>query len=333
MEESGKINGKKKLPSIPTNYVTLLQLQERWIKEKERKHKGKEEEEEAEPRQQEEKETIVEERIDDEVSGRRGDRRKGRFPRLIQDNGKRVSEVKPCDEIIAPAEDFNTEKKCKELKKNRRNKKRNGVEEKVRAANEEEVKGRAGNALLPASTENNEGEGEEEAHAPKLTSAEEVNVEAMREPRRRITPRTHGRKAEIGRKFQAMSMDDNIITGVHAPKLVSVEEENVEARMESEPRIMPRTHDRTAEIGRKFQAMSMNGELRTGHCRRYGRQNIGFNHRRVNPESNKTYHGGFGRRRELNQRNEWMIWVKKGEVKDQSVDGIQSSSCSSKEVD
>ncbi|KAL4277799.1 hypothetical protein GQ457_03G030130 [Hibiscus cannabinus] len=322
MEDFEKINGKKKLSSIPTNYVTLLQLQERWNKEKERKQKGKEDE--AEPLQQQEKETIVEERVGDEVSGR--GRRKGRFPRLIRDNGKRVAEVKPSDEIIAAAEDFDIEKKGEELKKEKKNKKRNGMEEKVRAANEgEEVKGRAGNALLPASAKNNEGEEEligDEAHAPKLTSAEEVNVEARWEPRQRVTPRTHGRR------FQAMSMDGEIITGAYAPKLASVE-----ARMESQPRIMPRIHGRTAEIGRKFQAMSMNGEIRTGYYRRYDRQNVDFNHRRNNPELNRTHNATFGRRRELNQRSEGMVWVKKREVKGQNVSGIQSSSCSSKEVD
>ncbi|KAF3446541.1 hypothetical protein FNV43_RR11721 [Rhamnella rubrinervis] len=36
----------KKHPSLPANYVTLVQLQERWLKEKERKEKEKEREEE-----------------------------------------------------------------------------------------------------------------------------------------------------------------------------------------------------------------------------------------------------------------------------------------------
>ncbi|KAK8579961.1 hypothetical protein V6N13_143109 [Hibiscus sabdariffa] len=331
MEDFEKINGKKKLSSIPTNYVTLLQLRERWNKEKERKQKGKEDE--AEPLQQEKKETIVEERVDDEVSGR--GREKGRFPRLIRDNGKRVADVKPSDDIIAVAEDFDIEKKGEEFKKkknkNWKNKKRNGMEEKVRAANErEEMNGRAGNALLPASTKNNEGEEEligDETHAPELTSAEEVNVEARREPRQSFTPRTHGRK------FQAMPMGGNIITGAYAPKLASVKEENDEARMESQPRIMPRIHGRTAEIGRKFQAMSMNGEIRTGYYRRYDRQNVDFNHRRNDPELNRTHNATFGRRRELNRRSEGMVWVKKREVKGQNVSEIQSSSCSSKEVD
>ncbi|XP_039041950.1 neurofilament medium polypeptide-like isoform X2 [Hibiscus syriacus] len=382
MEEPEKINGKNKLSSIPSNYVTLLQLQERWNKEKEQKQKGKEEE--AEPQQQEQKETIFEERVDDEVSGR-ADRKKGRFPRLNRDHGKRVAEGKPNDEIVVAYEDSDTEKKGEELKKKKKNwrkKKRNGMKEKARAANEgEEVKGRAGNALLPTSVEINEREEElidDETHAPKLASAEEVNVDARREPRPRIIRRTYCPKSEIGRKFRAMSMDCEIITGVHAPKLASVKEENFEARMESQPRINPKTHGRTAEIGRKlmkrgeeineraeeligneahapklesveakmesqpriipkthghtseigrkFQAMSMKGEIRRGYYRRYGRQNVDFNHRRRNPELNRTYYGEFSRRRELNQGNEVMVWVKKGEVKDQNVSGIKISS-------
>ncbi|GMI90632.1 hypothetical protein HRI_002732500 [Hibiscus trionum] len=415
MEESEKIYGKKRLPSIPSNYVTLLQLQERWIQEKEGKQKGKEDGEEHQ--QQEGKETIV----DDEVSGR-GSREDGRFPRFKRDNGKRVAVGKPSDEKITVAEDFDTEVKGDELKKKKKKKKKknwgnktkNEIEEKARAANKgEEVKERAGNALLPASTENNEEEGEligDEVHAPKLSSAEEVNVKARREWKPSIIPRTHGRRAEIGQKFQEMSLDGEIRTAVHAPESESIEarresqpsiiprphgrmaerkfqaksmgreirtgasvvEENVEARRESQPNIIPKPHGRTAE--RKFQAKSMgreirtgvhapepasvveenvearresqpniipkprgrtaerkyqvNGEIRTRHYRRYGRQTVDFNHRGGNPELNRTY----GRRRELNQRSEGMVWVKKGEVKDQNGSGIQSSSCSSKEL-
>ncbi|XP_038994307.1 cilia- and flagella-associated protein 251-like [Hibiscus syriacus] len=289
--ESEKIIGKKKLPSIPSNFVTLLQLQERWNKEREQKQKGKEEEEEeeAELQQREERETIVEERVDDEVPGRAG-RKKGRFPRLNQDHGKRVAEGKPSDEIIAAAKDSYTEKKGEELKKKKkkkswRNKKRNGIGEKARTANEgEEEKGRAGNALLPTSAEINEREEEllgDEAHASKLASAEKENVYTRKQPRPSIIPRTHGPKAEIGRKFQAMSTDGEVTTGVHAPKLVSVEEENVEARMESQPIFILKNPGRTEEIGRKFQAMSMNGETRTRYDRKYGRQNVDFNHRRA----------------------------------------------------
>ncbi|KAK8643083.1 hypothetical protein V6N13_012398 [Hibiscus sabdariffa] len=380
MEESEKINGKKRLPSIPSNFVTLRQLQDRWIKEKERKQKGKgegEAEGEGEgegPQQREEKEAIADERVGDEVSGR-GSRKDGRFSRFKRDNGKRVAVGKPSDEKIAVPEDFDTELKDDELKKkkkqkNWKNKKKNGMEEKAGAANKgEEVKERAGNELRPASTESNE-DNEligDEVHAPKLSSVEEVNVKARREWQLRVNPRTHGRKAEIGQKFLAMSLDGEIRTGVQAPETASVE-----VRRKSQPNIIPRTHGRKAEIGQKFQAMSLDGEIRTGvqapetasvegrresqpnliprshgrkaerkfqsmsmdddirtrYYRRYGRQNVDFkfNHRRGIPELNRTYDGKFGRRRELNQRNEGMVWVKKGEVKDQNASGIQSSS-------
>ncbi|KAK8552514.1 hypothetical protein V6N13_120911 [Hibiscus sabdariffa] len=415
MEESEKINGKKRLPSIPSNFVTLLQLQDRWIKEKERKQKGKGEGEEegGGPQQQEEKEAISDERFDDEVSGR-GSRKDGRFSRFKRDNGKRVAVGKPSDEKIAMAEDFDTELKDDGLKKKKKktwkNKKKNGMEEKAGAANKgEEVKERAGNELRPASTENNEDEKliGDEVHAPKLPSVkarrewqlrinprthglkaeigpkfqamsldgeirtgvqapERASVEARRESQPNIIPRTHGRRAEIGQKFQATSLDVEIRTGVHAPEPASVE-----SRRESQPNIIPRTHGRKTEIGQKFQAMSLDGEIRTGvhalepasvearrepqpnlipshGCKaerkfqvmsmngesrtryngRYGRQNVDFkfNHRRGIPELKMTYDGKFGRRRELNPRNEGMIWVKKGEVKDKNASGIQSSS-------
>ncbi|XWS25499.1 hypothetical protein CRYUN_Cryun27aG0073300 [Craigia yunnanensis] len=291
MEESEKINGKKKLPSIPSNYVTLLQLQERWIKEKERKQKEKEEKEEPQ-QEQEEKETKVEERINDEVAGRRS-RKNGHFRRYDREYGKRVVEGKPKEEEIATdfavneSEDVEKEKKGEELKNEKKKKKKwkknkkNKKEEKARVDNDvEEVVVPAVNAPLPASVDNNKGE-----------------------------------KEVIGDE-------------VHAPKLASVE-----ARRESKPRIVPKTDGRTVEIGRKFRAMSMKDEIRTGdHCR-YGRQYGNYNHFGGNRELNKRYYGNFDWRKELNQRNEGMVWVKKGETSDGNVSGIQSSSCLSKESD
>ncbi|GLT71175.1 hypothetical protein SLA2020_432100 [Shorea laevis] len=51
MEDDGKEKKKKEnYPSLPSNYVTLVQLQERWLKEKERKQREKEQEEEDERR-------------------------------------------------------------------------------------------------------------------------------------------------------------------------------------------------------------------------------------------------------------------------------------------
>ncbi|KAL1171469.1 hypothetical protein V6Z11_A05G283900 [Gossypium hirsutum] len=119
---------------------------------------------------------------------------------------------------------------------------------------------------------------------------------------------------------------------LQAPELTSVEEENIEARSELGLSSIPRTHDRTEEIGRKFQAMSMNGEIRRGDHRRYGGQNVHLNYRGGKSERNRRYNGvKFDRRGEGNQRNEGMAWVRKGEVKDQNVSAIQSSGCSSKD--
>ncbi|KAH1064901.1 hypothetical protein J1N35_029888 [Gossypium stocksii] len=285
MEVSQKINGKKRLPSIPSNYVTLLQLQERWIKEKEGKQKGKEEKQETQQKH-EEKETNFEERVNDEVSGRES-RKNRQIPLFDRGNGKHVAEGKPRDEKTAAAKDFDNEKKGKELKKRwkSKNKKRNEMKEKARAANEgEELTGGTSKAPLPTGVEHSKGE-------EKL----------------------------IGDELQA-------------PELASVEEENIEARRELGLSSIPRTHDRTEEIGRKFQAMSMNGEIRRGDHRRYGEQNVHLNYRGGKSERNRRYNGvKFDRRGEGNQRNEGMAWVRKGEFKDQNVSAIQSSSCSSKD--
>ncbi|XWS21302.1 hypothetical protein CRYUN_Cryun30bG0044000 [Craigia yunnanensis] len=292
MEESEKIN-RKKLPSIPSNYVTLRQLQERWITEKERKQKEKEE-----PQQeQQEEETKVDERVTVNVAGK-GSRKNWHLRRYDRENGKRVVEGKPKEEEIATgfavneSEGVEKEKKVEELKNEKKKKwkkekkNKNKKEEKARVDNEgEEVVGSAVNAPLPASVENNKGE-----------------------------------KEVIGDE-------------VHAPKLASVEKENVEARRELKPRIIPRTDGQMVEIGRKFRAMSMKGEIRTGDHYRYGRQYGNFNHFGGNRELNRRYYGKFDRRREMNQRNEGMVWVKKGEFSDRNVSGIQSSSCSSKELD
>ncbi|XP_022750618.1 protein MNN4-like [Durio zibethinus] len=289
MEESTKINRKKNLPSVPSNYVSLLQLKERWIKEKERKQKGKEEKEEPQ-QEQEEKETKVEERVHYDVAGR-GSSKNGHFRRCDSENVKHVSEGKSREEKIAAgsavseSEDVEKEKKGEELKNEKTKKmkkrwkknKKNEKEEKARTDNErEEVVGPAVNPPLPASMENNKGE-------------EEV----------------------IGHE-------------VHAPKLA-----RAEARRESQQRIMPKTDGHTSEIGRKFSAMSIKGEIRTGDYSSYDRQNGNSGNRVLN----RRYYGKFDRRREQNQRNEGMVWVKKGEVSDGNVSGIQSSSCSSKELD
>lgn len=287
MEESQKINGKKRLPSIPSNYVSLLQLKERWIKEKEGKQKGKEEKQETQQKH-EEKETNVEERINDEVSGRES-RKNRQIPRFDRGNAKHVAGGKPRDEKTAAANDFDNEKKGKELKKKRwksKNNKRNRMEEKARAANEgEELTGGTSKAPLPTGGEHSKGE-------EKL----------------------------IGDELQA-------------PELTSVEEENIEARRELGLSSIPRTHDRTEEVERKFQAMSMNGEIRRGGYRGYGGQNVHLNYRGGKSERNRRYNGvRFDRRGEGNQSNEGMAWVRKGEIKDQNVSAIQSSSCSSKDL-
>ncbi|XVF36436.1 hypothetical protein REPUB_Repub19eG0058300 [Reevesia pubescens] len=268
MEESEKINGKKKLPSIPSNYVTLLQLQERWVKEQERKQKEKEEKEKEESLQEQE----VKEKLVDEVAVGRGSRKNGHFRRYDSDKWKLKEEeiaanfVVNESEVVNKGEELKSEKKKKKKKKWNR-KKKNKKEEKAGADNEgEEVVGTSVNAPLPASVDNN-------------NKGEEVVIR-----------------------------DE-----VHAPKQASV--------------ATPRTDGCTVEIGRKFRAMSMKSEIRTGDYCRYGRRNGNFNHRGGNRELNeRSYYGKFDRRREQNQRNEGMVWVKKGEVSDGNVSGIQSSS-------
>ncbi|XP_021284455.1 vicilin-like seed storage protein At2g18540 [Herrania umbratica] len=278
MEESAKINGKKKLPSIPSNYVTLLQLQERWIKEQERKQKEKEGKDE--PRQeQEEKEKQVEERVNDEVAGRES-RKNGHFRRYNRENGKRVAEGKSKEAEIAVGfavkerKDVEKEKKDEQLKvgkkKKWKSKKKDKKKQKAGAENMEEgVVGPAVNPPLPATVEN-------------INREEEV----------------------IGEE-------------VHAPNQASVE-----ARTECKPRIITRTEDRTMEIGRRFRAMSMKGEIMTGDHSRYGSQNTNFNRREGNRDLNRSHYGKFTRSRERNQRNEGMVWVKKGEVSNGNVGGI-----------
>ncbi|XVE70206.1 hypothetical protein DITRI_Ditri10aG0054200 [Diplodiscus trichospermus] len=296
MGDSEKINGKKKLPSIPSNYVTLLQLQERWVKEKGRKQNEKEEREEPQ-QEQEEKETQADERANGEFDGRRS-RKIRHFPQYDRENGKSVVKWKPKDEEIAAGfavkeiEDVREEKKGEELKNEKKKKKKNNKwrknkknkkEEKAEADNEgEKVVGPAVNPPLPPSTESSK-------------------------------------------------VEKEVITDeAHAPKLATVEEETIEARREFKPRIVPRTNGRTVEIERKFRAMSVKGETRTwNHCRQYGN----FNHSGGTRELNRRYNGKFDRRRELNQGKEGMVWVKKGEVSDGNVSGIQSSISQSKESD
>ncbi|CAL9235039.1 unnamed protein product [Arabidopsis halleri] len=61
MEEKNTDGKRKTVPSIPANYISILQLQERWLKEKEKKRKEEEEEEERRRKQQAEEEKKIEE--------------------------------------------------------------------------------------------------------------------------------------------------------------------------------------------------------------------------------------------------------------------------------
>ncbi|CAA7033454.1 unnamed protein product [Microthlaspi erraticum] len=61
MEESNSDGKRKTTPSLPANYISILQLQERWNKEKERKRKEEEEEEERRRKQLAEDQQRIEE--------------------------------------------------------------------------------------------------------------------------------------------------------------------------------------------------------------------------------------------------------------------------------
>ncbi|CAE6022611.1 unnamed protein product [Arabidopsis arenosa] len=61
MEEKNTAGKRKTVPSIPANYISILQLQERWLNEKEKKRKEEEEEERRRKQEVEEEKKIKEE--------------------------------------------------------------------------------------------------------------------------------------------------------------------------------------------------------------------------------------------------------------------------------
>ncbi|KAG7573168.1 hypothetical protein ISN44_As09g014860 [Arabidopsis suecica] len=61
MEEKNTAGKRKPVPSIPANYISILQLQERWLNEKEKKRKEEEEEERRRKQEAEEEKKIKEE--------------------------------------------------------------------------------------------------------------------------------------------------------------------------------------------------------------------------------------------------------------------------------
>lgn len=61
MEEKNTDGKRKTVPSIPANYISILQLQERWLNEKEKKRKEEEEEERRRKQEVEEEKKIEEE--------------------------------------------------------------------------------------------------------------------------------------------------------------------------------------------------------------------------------------------------------------------------------
>ncbi|GLT61738.1 hypothetical protein SLA2020_344210 [Shorea laevis] len=212
-EQSDNNSTNKKPPLFPPNFVTLVQLKERWDREQERKQREKEEEQEKQQQQRREDEKKLNLVVEEGESGSR--RVKGepinRRGRPIRQSTPRNQSRKPevlklaIESAVTDAESQGLKDIKKKKSRKGKNKKKGKIEDKAGAENEEVIRG---------------GEMEEvkrgEEEAPSCQNVEKEIVPRRREWWPRV-PRTDFRPTirntsrneivEIEKKFVDLSVD------------------------------------------------------------------------------------------------------------------------------
>lgn len=203
MDVDGKRNS-----SLPSNYVTLVQLQERWLKEQQRKQAESEEEEKRKQRQKEQErnreefenlkkrhhENVERSNKTNTVPSRRfhGNRR-NQSEKSSRTIG--VSEKKPEELLIGPIVLHDEERKIDESKKNKKKKSK-----KKRKPSKEDDQTSA-EKKIPVVV--NEGNGEKEVNTSEIKrNANNLLVNVMDGEKKVPVDRS----VEIGRKFEDLSL-------------------------------------------------------------------------------------------------------------------------------
>ncbi|KAL7175650.1 hypothetical protein ACSBR2_029281 [Camellia fascicularis] len=204
MDVDGKRNS-----SLPSNYVTLVQLQERWLKEQQRKQAESEEEEKRKQREKEEQERNREElenlkkRHHENVERSKNTNtvRRRRFNVNRGNESEKssrtigVSEKKPEELLIGPIVLHDEERKIDESKKNKKKKSK-----KKRKPSKEDDQTSA-EKKIPVVV--NEGNGEKEVNTSAIKrNANNLLVNVMDGEKKVPVDRS----VEIGRKFEDLSL-------------------------------------------------------------------------------------------------------------------------------
>ncbi|KAK9946382.1 hypothetical protein M0R45_011850 [Rubus argutus] len=319
MEES-EGNKNNRPSSLPANYVTLLQLKERWLKEKEREQREKEEQEqkkeeeerlqrekeERERAQKEEEELRQQKLKEEEAKSRKPDgvvvvtNYTGRFNRR---------EFRPVDRNVSECEGAQLEGKSEDRRRRRR-RRRNG---------RRREKSRIGRKIIEQRTRRAKSKNGEEIE-PKfrdlsLNGETEKGDDRLRRPIRRNA----GAKEKIEAKVRDWVMKgDDRLRGPNSkeeiePKVRDLSTERGEDRF---TRRKGKNVGGKYETGLKIRDLSMNAETERGGDRPWRPRS--FDHR----GNGKT----LDHKKEKLREGPGLAWVKKGEASDGNVGGVRARS-------
>jgi predicted nuclease of predicted toxin-antitoxin system len=307
----------KNYPSLPSNYVTLAQLQERWLKEKERKQRDEEEEEERKRKLQLQKKLEEEEQkrklgprglegrsgINYEPGGRNRKPNCSRNSRAVE-----VSPAKPeqlevvavvVDTVNVSAEQEQKSEESKEEKKKKKKKRKKGIKPRAEEEEEEKEEVTDGMALAPhvitekenaLAKRNRESKGTRSEFRP-IRDGEWKGMRSELKPRRKSGDRT----AEIQRRVGDLLIN----SGIETVNVREEEKEEVTDGMAQAPGVI--TEKENAPAKRDGKSKGTRSEIRP---KRDGESNVTTNEFRWRRKS--------GNRTAEIQRRVWDLSINSG---------------------
>ncbi|XP_050264746.1 uncharacterized protein LOC126708826 [Quercus robur] len=279
-------NNKKNGPSVPSNFVTIVQLEERWLQEKQSKLKKEKELEEAAAQEEKERQRKL------QLQKLREKEEEERKRKLVQSQGR----------LKFNANDRKPDRRLQIWRENRR-----AVVEVSPAKKPEEP---AALVAVEVGIGNASAQKEQTGEEAKENNNEKKNKKKpKKKKKKKMKPRSEEEKEKEKEEVE--------VTGgaSHAPKVIG-EKENSPARTNGESEGTKSEFRPTAEIERKF------GDFTIGKGNvRVTRPNTGIYHghrdNRGFGGSYRDYKGSskFGGRKEVQKPSgAGMAWVKKGEI-------------------
>ncbi|KAK9983236.1 hypothetical protein SO802_032761 [Lithocarpus litseifolius] len=281
---------KKNSPSVPSNFVTIVQLEERWLQEKQSKLKKEKEQEEAAAQEEKERQRKL------QLQKLREKEEEERKRKRVQSRGR----------LKFNTDDRKPERRLQIWRENRR-----AVVEVSHAQKPEEP---VALVAVEVGIGNGSAQKEQTGEEAQENNNEKKNKKSKRTTKKKkMKPRSEEEKEKEKEKEEA----EVEVTGgaSHAPKVIS-EKENSPARRNGESEATRSEFRPTAEIERKF------GDFTIGKGNvRVTRPNTGIYH---GHRENRGFRGGYryykgsfklGDRKEVQKPSgAGMVWVKKGEI-------------------